>query len=192
MFQVAKMSRNGRIVLKPMALACLCVGSPPLLASKWPDTSSTAAAQTSVRRFKKPVFTAKAAGVKIYRFCKSERLEVGNWELVSQEATLSDDTGKTIGSYLNGATWKFDDGTFVIAKIPPINDTKGMGKNYWSIFEVEQASGEKVKDVRYVQSIETGSGLTPTAGFNNDKIGDEKRVAYHAEYRFYSSWPNER
>ncbi len=185
------MTRNWRIVLEPIALACLCVVSPAVLASKWSDTSSIAASQTSARRFKKPVFSAKAAGVKIYRFCQSERTEGGNWQLVSKEAMLSDDTGKTTGRYLNGATWKFDDGAIVIAKIPPISDTKSMGKIYWLIFEVEQASGERVKDVRYVQTIETVSGLAPTAGYNNDKIGAEKRIAYRAEHRFYSCWPND-
>jgi len=130
--------------------------------------------------------------VKIYRYCVEGKSQQLHWTLVAQEATLTDGQGRKIGRYFDGATWKFDDGSIVVGKIPPKIGDKGIGKIYWLVFDVAEARGEKVKDVRYVKSVETTSGLAPTEGYKDDKVGDEKRVLFRAEYSFYADWPQAR
>ncbi|MBS2009633.1 MAG: DUF3455 domain-containing protein [Cyanobacteria bacterium SZAS TMP-1] len=127
--------------------------------------------------------------MKIYRYCQGEQSQKPGWTLVAQEATLTDDKRRKIGRYFDEAIWKFDDGAIVVGKMPPRIDDKGIGKTYWLIFDVTKASGDSVKDVRYVKSVETTSGLAPTEGYKENKIGDEQRVPYRAEYSFYTDWP---
>jgi hypothetical protein len=182
------MSKARQLIIKTSLLACLCVifFTPALPA--WSDESSTIPSRISLRANKKLLFKTMAIGVKIYRYCQGEKSQRPSWTLVTQEATVLDAKGKKIGRHFDGATWKFDDGAIVVGKMPPKSDEKGIGKPYWLIFDVTEAIGARVKDVRYVKSIETTSGLPPVEGYKDDKIGDEQRVPYRAEYWFYTDW----
>ncbi|MBU6454371.1 MAG: DUF3455 domain-containing protein [Cyanobacteria bacterium REEB67] len=182
------MSKTRQTVIKTSVLACLCVifFTPALPA--WSDESSTNASRIPLGANKKLLFKTTATGVKIYRYRQGQKSQKPSWSLVTQEATVLDAKGKKIGRYFDGATWKFDDGAIVVGKMPPQSDEKGIERPYWLIFDVTEAIGPRVKDVRYVKSIETTSGLVPAEGYKDDKIGDEQRVPYRAEYWFYTDW----
>jgi hypothetical protein len=57
----------------------------------------------------------------------------------------------------------------------------------WLLVQVIAHKGNGMfSEISYINRINTSSGLPPLSGCNANHLGSEKRVAYTADYVFYS------
>ena len=109
------------------------------------------------------------------------------WTLKAPDAKLYDAGGVQVGTHGAGPSWTYSDGSTVngmkVAELPaPLTDAIS-----WLLLRASSTTGTGVfSDVSYVQRLSTSGGKAPATGCDATTIGTEVRVAYTAEYYFYS------
>ncbi|MDD5113369.1 MAG: DUF3455 domain-containing protein [Methylobacter sp.] len=133
----------------------------------------------------KIVLSVHAKGDQIYQ-CT---LESGNyaWQLQAPDAVLFDAQDHEVGKHVAGPTWHYQDGSEVRGRLLSKVDVTPESTISWLLLEAVEHKGKGVlADVDFINRINTQGGLPPVSGCNGNHLGSEKRVAYSADYVFYT------
>lgn len=131
-----------------------------------------------------------AYGVQIYE-CRAgadARLE---WAFVAPHADLFDDQGRKLGTHGAGPFWQANDGSRVVGSVAARAAAPTPGAIPWLLLKTRPsgAPGEFSR-VSSIQRINTVGGVAPSTPCTH--TGATAQVPYRADYRFFSSTPNER
>jgi hypothetical protein len=130
----------------------------------------------------------QASGVQIYQ-CAVAKTDPTKfeWRFIAPEAELFDGSGKKIGKHYAGPTWESLDGSKVVGAVKAQNDGPDAGAIPWLLLSAKSHSGSGVfGPVQTIQRLNTVGGKAPADGCDQAQVGKEARVAYQAQYRFYS------
>jgi Protein of unknown function (DUF3455) len=131
-------------------------------------------------------FSFDATGVQIYT-CQTTATGYA-WAFQAPEATLFDARGRNVGSHYAGPTWQYKDGSQVVGtKVAAV--TPDATSIPWLLLQASSHTGQgKFAPVTYIQRLDTGGGLAPSAatcGASN--VGEIARVDYVATYYFFKA-----
>jgi len=109
-----------------------------------------------------------------------------HWVFSRPDATLFDDSGKSVGSHFAGPTWEYADHSRVIGKAVA-NATPDSDSIPWLLLNATDHQGEGLMQrVTSIQRIMTKGGKAPASGCDAAHKGQEARSHYTAEYLFYA------
>jgi hypothetical protein len=131
-----------------------------------------------------PLLTTHAVGYQIYR-CE---LNAGSytWQTQAPDAKLLDAKSQVVGKHYQGPIWQYKEGSQVVGQIISKFDVDPSTSISWLLVKVIAHHGKGVfSDVNYINRIDTHGGLPPSSGCDSNHLGNEKRVAYTADYVFY-------
>ena len=132
-----------------------------------------------------PVLTAHAKGDQIYQ-CSLNKGEY-SWETQAPDAKLFDEQGKIVGNHTAGPLWEYKEGSRVVGRVVKKIDMAPDASISWLLVEVVSHKGDGLfSNVSFINRINTQGGLPPVSGCVANHLGSEKRVAYTADYIFYS------
>jgi hypothetical protein len=129
-----------------------------------------------------------ATGVQIYQ-CKASAKDPSRYTWVYQEpkAELSDRSGKDVGSHYAGPTWEGEDGSKVVADVVARADAPGGKGIQWLLLRSKSNTGKGVfAKVQSIQRLNTIGGLAPQDSCDASRAEQRTRIAYSADYYFYS------
>jgi hypothetical protein len=139
-----------------------------------------------------------AIGVQVYQ-CKASAKDPSRYTWVYQEpkADLSDRSGKDIGLHYAGPTWEAYDGSKVVADVVARADAPGAAAPsaaasapngiQWLLLRAKSNSGKGIfAKVQSIQRLHTIGGLAPQDPCDAGHADQRRRVAYSADYYFYS------
>jgi Protein of unknown function (DUF3455) len=117
-----------------------------------------------------------------------QKAGVYSWKWHAPEAKLYDTQTKAeVGSHGAGPSWTYKDGSSVTAKVLQKVDAQDKTAAPWLLLEATGHKGEGLFTLtRYIQRINTQGGIAPSSGCDSNHLGSEKRVAYMADYVFFS------
>ena len=133
------------------------------------------------------VLRSHATGWQIYT-CGAGADGKPQWTLKAPDADLHDKAGAVIGHHFAGPTWKYKDGSQVIAKaVAHVDapDSKGVA---WLLLTAIGHSGDGLfARVTSIQRLHTAGGKPPAASeCAPSKPSPEARSSYTADYYFYA------
>jgi Protein of unknown function (DUF3455) len=146
------------------------------------------AASTQQAAVTVPLFTATGKGVQIYT-CQ-QAASGPQWVFQAPEATLTDASGRQIGTHGAGPIWISTDGSSVKGEV--IHKTASPDPNAIPLLELKAASvsGNGVMSkVEIIRRDDTHGGIAPTTGCDAQHLNATVRVPYTATYGFYSTKP---
>jgi hypothetical protein len=129
------------------------------------------------------------AGVQIYE-CKigKEGATRFAWTLRSPEADLLDQTGKTVGRHYAGPTWEANDGSTVTGEVVASDNAPDGRAIPWLLLRATSNAGKGLfGKTRFIQRLHTVGGKEPATTCDATQAGKRTRVAYSADYYFYST-----
>ena len=133
------------------------------------------------------VLEALAKGTITYA-CRKEKepLTTYKWIVVGEQAVLSDNEGKEIGTYSGPpARWSVDDKSFVNGSQVAVSPN-GAKNIPFQLVKSDVAGGQGLLTaVSYVQRVNTQGGVAPSKKCSANNQGDKVEVDYNAEYRFW-------
>jgi hypothetical protein len=131
------------------------------------------------------VVQVHAKGEQIYS-CKVDGPQPG-WTLKAPEAQLFDKDGKAFGKHFAGPSWEANDGSRVVGKAAASVPSPDADSIPWLLVKVVSHSGEGLlARVTSIQRINTKGGKAPASGCDAAHAGQEVRVPYSADYRFFA------
>ncbi|TWO70282.1 DUF3455 domain-containing protein [Caenimonas sedimenti] len=129
-----------------------------------------------------------AKGVQIYE-CRAKAGAAGQaeWAFVAPEAELFDRRGVRIGKHYGGPHWEALDGSKVVAAVRERADAPAADAIPWLLLGARPVgpAGEFSK-VTSIQRVNTVGGIAPRDGCGSATLGRQARVAYTADYYFFS------
>lgn len=132
------------------------------------------------------VLQVHAKGDQIYS-CKVDGSQAG-WTLKAPEAQLFDKDGKAFGKHFAGPSWEASDGSRVVGKAAANAPSPDGDSIPWLLVKVESHEGTGVMaQVTSIQRINTKGGKAPASGCDAGHAGQEVRVPYSADYRFFAA-----
>lgn len=132
-----------------------------------------------------PVLTAHAKGDQIYQ-CALNKGEYA-WETQAPDAKLFDANGNIVGNHSAGPLWEYKEGSRVVGRVVNKVDMAPGKAISWLLVEVVSHQGDGLfSNVDFINRVNTHGGLPPASGCDTNHLGSEKRVAYTADYVFYS------
>ena len=133
---------------------------------------------------------ARGAGVQIY-ICQTGKSETAfTWNLRGPEAQLRYEVGKELGRHYAGPTWEANDGSKVVGEVVAHEAGPDAGAVPWLLLRATSTSGNGIfSAVKSIQRLHTAGGKAPTTGCDKTYEGTEVRVAYSADYYFYTDKP---
>jgi hypothetical protein len=128
-----------------------------------------------------PVLRVHAVGDQIYTW-QADAAGKGAWKLKAPDATFDGEGVK--GRHYAGPTWEaITDGSKVVARKVAEHASPTPNAVPWLLLQEVKHDGQGVMSgVTFIQRIKTVGGKAPEEA---GKPGDEKRVAYTADYVFY-------
>jgi hypothetical protein len=135
--------------------------------------------------------TVRAAGVQIYR-CSADKNDAMRfeWQLQAPEADLLDSASHRIGRHFAGPTWESNDGSRVTGEAVARADSPDPKSIPWLLLRAKSAAGDGIfGSVLFIQRLRTVGGKAPSNGCDRSSAGNEARIPYTAEYRFYAAAP---
>ena len=130
-----------------------------------------------------------AKGVQIYE-CRASKGQPGayEWAFVAPEAELFDTTGKPIGKHYAGPHWEAADGSKVVAKLIERADAPKAGDIPWLLLGAKSVGPQGAfSRVTSIQRVNTAGGTAPPQPCTRESVGQQARVDYAADYRFFTS-----
>lgn len=131
---------------------------------------------------------AHGTGVQIYT-CqpgKDDPAQFG-WVLKAPEAELVDGAGMKIARHYAGPTWEAKDGSKVVGEVVARDDGPDPTAIPWLLLSAKSTSGTgPLGNTQFIQRLRTAGGKAPAQGCDPAHAGAESRVAYSADYLFYS------
>jgi hypothetical protein len=132
--------------------------------------------------------TFAAKGVQIYE-CRARKDAAAGyeWAFVAPEADLFDARGHTVGHHGAGPVWQASDGSRVLGTVKERADAPVAGAIPWLLLGAKPAGPEgSLSKVASIQRVNTAGGVAPSAGCSRDTTGKTARIAYSADYRFFT------
>jgi hypothetical protein len=127
-----------------------------------------------------------AKGDQIY-ICKSDAARFA-WTLEAPDAQLFDKSGKPFGKHFAGPSWEANDGSRVTGKAVANSPSPDSDSIPWLLVTILSHEGSGVLSrVTTVQRLNTKGGTAPASGCDVSQVGQQVRVPYSADYRFYVS-----
>jgi Protein of unknown function (DUF3455) len=136
--------------------------------------------------------TLAARGVQIYE-CRAQpgAADAQEWTFVAPQAELFDARGRRVGSHGAGPHWLADDGSRVEGRVLARQDAPVAGAIPWLLLQATASAGSTstglLAHVSHVQRVNTQGGLAPAGGCASDTRGQTARVAYSADYHFFTT-----
>jgi Protein of unknown function (DUF3455) len=152
--------------------------------------AAAAAAQdtTAPPPTERPVLTATGKGVQIY-ICQQSATGP-QWVFQAPEATLTDASGKPIGTHGAGPIWKSNDGSSVKGEPVQKRPSPEATSIPWLLLKAETLPGSGIMTrIEYIRRSDTHGGASPTTGCDVQHLNVVSRVPYTATYTFYSAKP---
>lgn len=121
--------------------------------------------------------------------CREKKDPAGGheWVFVAPVATLYSMDRRTVGTYYAGPTWEAADGSKVTGKQIAVAPA-APGNIPLQLVKADPAMGiGAMQGVAYIQRLNTKGGVAPGAACNAASLGQQKQVAYEADYVFYGS-----
>jgi len=152
--------------------------------------SFSAAAQEVPQQLRPPanerlLLQVHAKGDQVYT-CKGDAGQFA-WTLKAPNAQLFDKDGKLFGKHFAGPSWEATDGSRVIGKAIANVPSPDADSIAWLLVNVVGHEGSGVlSPATTIQRIDTKGGKAPASGCDASHAGQEVRVAYSADYLFYS------
>jgi hypothetical protein len=132
-----------------------------------------------------PVLTVHAKGDQIYQCTLNNGAY--SWQLQAPDARLFDEQGNIVGNHYSGPIWEYKEGSRVVGRVVSKIDIAPESSISWLLVEVVAHKGNGLfSDVTFINRINTHGGLQPLSGCDSNHLGGEKRVAYNADYIFYT------
>ncbi len=130
---------------------------------------------------------AGGQGVQIYT-CTQQGVAY-QWVLTAPEATLTDDSGKQLGTHSAGPTWTAADGSVITGKVLQKKVAMGGLNIPWLLLAAtpKQPASGVFANVAYVRRSATKGGNAPADGCDAQHPGAVARVPYSATYTFYKA-----
>jgi len=126
-----------------------------------------------------------AKGDQLYT-CKGHDAQF-TWTLKGPDAQLFDKDGKAFGKHFAGPSWEANDGSRVTGKAVANAPALEANSIPWLLVTVISHDGSGVLSrATSIQRVNTHGGQAPAASCDASHVGQEVRVAYSADYRFYN------
>ena len=126
-----------------------------------------------------------ARGDQIYT-CKSDGAQF-TWTLKAPDAQLFDKHGKPFGKHFLGPSWEANDGSRVTGKAVANAPSPNADSIPCLQINILSHDGNGVlSHATTIQRVKTKGGKAPASGCNASHVGQEVRVPYSADYRFYA------
>ena len=130
--------------------------------------------------------TVHAQGDQIYQCTLNGG--VYSWQTQAPDAKLFDAQGHVVGNHYSGPVWEYKEGSRVVGRVVNKLDVDPASSISWLLVEVVSHKGKGMfSDVNFINRINTHGGLEPLSGCGSNHLGVEKRVAYTADYVFYTA-----
>jgi Protein of unknown function (DUF3455) len=135
-----------------------------------------------------PILAVAGKGVQIYT---CQQTAAGpQWVFQAPEATLTDATGKTVGTHGAGPIWISQDGSSVKGELLQKSASPEPTAIPWLLLKAANASGTgTMTKVELIRRSNTHGGIAPTTGCDAQHLATTARVPYTATYTFYSAKP---
>ena len=134
--------------------------------------------------------TLTARGVQIYECRAGKEASQYAWAFVAPDAELFDRHGRHVAHHGVGPYWQAVDGSRVDGRVRATVDAPKAGSIPWLLLDATDTGRYGVlSDVTRVQRVNTWGGTAPTWACTAREVGQQERVPYFAEYRFYKSAP---
>jgi len=131
------------------------------------------------------VLRAIGKGDQVY-LCKLDGSRY-SWTFKEPHAELFDEKGKRIGRHFAGPSWQLEDESRVTGKVVAHADAPAADAVPWLLLAAVDHSGAGLMDnVTDIQRLNTRGGKAPANGCDAQHVGEESRVAYSADYLFFS------
>ncbi|MGA2397613.1 MAG: DUF3455 domain-containing protein [Steroidobacteraceae bacterium] len=129
-----------------------------------------------------------ATGVQIYQCAASSQNPPRyGWVLQAPAADLSDRSGKDVGRHYEGPTWEANDGSKVVGEVVAHVDAPASKAIPWLLLQAKSNAGKGMfAKVQSIQRLHTIGGLAPQSPCDAAHAAQRTRVAYSADYYFYS------
>ena len=151
-------------------------------------TASVASAQPVPDRIQvpagnEPYMQAHAIGAQVYA-CTATA-DGPKWQFVEPQAIVYDDHARLLGVHFAGPTWQTRDGSQVkAAKVDGV--TVDPTAIPWLLLKKTSTTPGRLAATTYVQRLNTRGGLEPAASkCSTATVGNERKVLYTADYRFW-------
>lgn len=129
-----------------------------------------------------------ARGVQIYE-CRTrkDRPSAYGWAFVAPEAELFDTRGRPIGRHYAGPHWESNDGSKIVATLKERADSADADAIAWLLLAARPIVAHGAfGPVTSIQRVNTTGGKSPVAGCSETTVGTTARVAYTADYYFFT------
>ncbi|MGH8620192.1 MAG: DUF3455 domain-containing protein [Burkholderiales bacterium] len=129
-----------------------------------------------------------AKGVQIYE-CRGTKADAAayEWVFVAPDAELFDARGNTIGRHGAGPYWEATDGSRIVGALKARAAAPVAGAVPWLLLTAKPTgTAGSFSKVTSIQRVNTTGGVAPAAGCGRDTAGTSARVAYTADYVFFS------
>jgi uncharacterized protein DUF3455 len=174
------------LLLATLAIAAvLPVTQPAYAGPAEPDVPGEIAVPAGHKLF----LVAHAVGVQIYS-CNATGTGF-TWGLVAPRADLFDQNGKLVATHFGGPTWKWKDGSQVVAQRDTGVTVDPTAIAWLRLSAVSTSAGEdgdRFAGTSFIQRIATTGGLAPRgADCNAGTAGTIREVPYTADYAFWKA-----
>lgn len=121
--------------------------------------------------------------------CREKAEQPGGyaWAFVVPAAKLYDADKKIVGTYYGGPTWESVDGSKVTGKQVGISPATAGSLPLQLVKANPTADKGQMADITYIQRLKTVGGAAPSQTCDMASLGKEMRVAYQADYVFYTA-----
>ena len=172
-----------RLILPLALLAAGCAGpQAPMSTVKAPDQLKPGANESLA-------MIVPAKGVQIYE-CRARKDQAGayEWAFVAPEADLFDGHGGRIGRHYAGPHWESTDGSKVLGTVKERADAPVADSIPWLLLAAKSVGPEGAfSRVTSIQRVNTAGGAAPKAGCSQAAAGALARIAYTADYYFFTA-----
>ncbi|MGH6624709.1 MAG: DUF3455 domain-containing protein [Burkholderiaceae bacterium] len=130
-----------------------------------------------------------ARGVQIYECRAKKDASLGHeWAFVAPDAELFDAKGKAIGHHGAGPYWQATDGSRIVGTLKQRADAPVAGAIPWLLLSAKaNGTDGAFSPVTSIQRVNTVGGVAPATPCTPDSAGKSARVAYTADYYFFTN-----
>jgi hypothetical protein len=133
-----------------------------------------------------PLLTVHAKGDQIYQCTLNDGVYA--WQLQAPDAKLFDEEGNIVGNHYSGPIWEYKEGSRVVGRVVNKINIAPDSSISWLLVEVVGHKGDGLfSNIGYINRINTHGGIPPLQGCDSNHLGGEKRMAYTADYIFYTN-----
>ncbi|NYF50644.1 DUF3455 domain-containing protein [Tunturiibacter gelidoferens] len=136
----------------------------------------------------RPILTVAGKGVQVYA---CQQTDTGpQWIFKAPEATLTDESGLTVGTHSAGPIWISKDGSSTKGELLQKSPSPEPGAIPWLLLKAASPTGSGIMThVEFIRRSDTHGGIAPTTGCDAQHLTATTRVPYTATYTFYSAKP---